>query len=75
MHFNFSIYKLQLRITKGDRYLFSLFVFTWHGAGKESDRFYAWRDALSHLKRRILFRFFNLYLYSSVQLFFLIKML
>ncbi|OUM47935.1 hypothetical protein BW425_15660 [Bacillus pseudomycoides] len=43
--------------------MFSLFVFTWHGAGKGPDRFYAWLDALSHLKRRVLCRFFNLYLY------------
>ncbi|MCI0767099.1 hypothetical protein [Bacillus sp. TL12] len=28
----------------------SSFVLTWHGAGRGSDRFNAWLDALSHLK-------------------------
>ncbi|CAI8718164.1 hypothetical protein EMIT019CA3_130081 [Bacillus pseudomycoides] len=30
---------------------FSPFVFTWHGAQKGSDRFFAWPDPLSHLKK------------------------
>ncbi|CAI8735328.1 hypothetical protein EMIT079MI2_140023 [Bacillus sp. IT-79MI2] len=30
--------------------MFFPFVFTWHGAGKGSDHFYVWPDALSHLK-------------------------
>ncbi|PED73752.1 hypothetical protein CN680_11820 [Bacillus pseudomycoides] len=41
-----------------------LFVFTWHGAGKGSDRFYAWPVTLSHQKRKVFCRFFNLYLYK-----------
>ncbi|PFW64151.1 hypothetical protein COL20_05965 [Bacillus sp. AFS075034] len=44
---------------------FSLFSFTWHGAEKGSDRFYAWPDSLFHLKRKVLWQFFNLYLYIS----------
>ncbi|PEB55905.1 hypothetical protein CON65_24255 [Bacillus pseudomycoides] len=43
----------------------SLFVLTWRGAGRGSDRFYAWLDALSHLKRKGLCWFFNLYLYRK----------
>ncbi|OUM48999.1 hypothetical protein BW425_10350 [Bacillus pseudomycoides] len=46
--------------TKSDLHSFSLFVFTWHGAGKRSDRFYAWTDALYHLKKG-LYWFFNIY--------------
>ncbi|PHG19344.1 hypothetical protein COI47_19130 [Bacillus pseudomycoides] len=42
--------------------LFSLFVLTWHGAGKGSDRFYAWADALFHLKKNVFYQFSNLYL-------------
>jgi len=38
--------------TKADLYLLSPYVFIWHGAEKGSDRFYAWLDALSHLKRK-----------------------
>ncbi|PFZ09762.1 hypothetical protein COL60_12580 [Bacillus pseudomycoides] len=34
----------------GGLHSFSLFVFTRHGAEKGADRFYAWPDALSHLK-------------------------
>ncbi|PEK73039.1 hypothetical protein COM55_25580 [Bacillus pseudomycoides] len=41
-----------------------LSVFTWHGAGRGPDRFYAWTGALSHLKRKVLNRFSNLYLYK-----------
>lgn len=37
--------------TKRNLHSFSPFVFTWHGAKKGSDRFYAWLDDLSHLKR------------------------
>ncbi|OOR51692.1 hypothetical protein COM13_05340 [Bacillus pseudomycoides] len=44
-------------------HLFSLFVFTGHGAGKGFDRFYAWSDALFHLKKKDFMPFFNLYLY------------
>jgi len=32
--------------TKADLHSFSPFVFTWHGAKKGSDRFYAWPDPL-----------------------------
>ncbi|PFW90116.1 hypothetical protein COL29_21790 [Bacillus pseudomycoides] len=49
--------------TKGDLHSLYPFVFTWHGIGKGTDRFYAWADALSTLKRKVLYRFFNLYLY------------
>ncbi|PEE40709.1 hypothetical protein COL91_00065 [Bacillus pseudomycoides] len=37
--------------TKRALHSFSPFVFTWHGAQKGFDRFYAWPDALSHLKK------------------------
>ncbi|OUM47089.1 hypothetical protein BW425_20475 [Bacillus pseudomycoides] len=53
-----------LRRRKGDLHSFSLSVFTWHGAGRGSDRFYARPDALFHLKRKGLCRFFNLNLYT-----------
>ncbi|PDZ08911.1 hypothetical protein CN568_28830 [Bacillus pseudomycoides] len=49
--------------TKGDLHSLYPFVFTWYGIGKGTDRFYAWADALSTLKRKVLYRFFNLYLY------------
>ncbi|TBX56247.1 hypothetical protein E0M27_14235 [Bacillus mycoides] len=39
---------------------FYFLIFTWHGAEKGSDRFYAWLDALSYLKKR---RFFPLFIY------------
>ncbi|PGE98871.1 hypothetical protein COF51_06785 [Bacillus pseudomycoides] len=42
---------------------FSPFIFTWHGAQKGSDRFFAWPDPLSHLKRMVFYQFFNLYSY------------
>ncbi|MDR4324936.1 hypothetical protein FOS08_02940 [Bacillus pseudomycoides] len=42
---------------------FSPFIFTWHGAQKGSDRFFAWPDPLSHLKRMVFCQFFNLYSY------------
>ncbi|PDY45375.1 hypothetical protein CN613_13255 [Bacillus pseudomycoides] len=38
--------------TKADLHSFTPFVLTWHGAGKGPNRFYAWLDALSHLKIR-----------------------
>ncbi|EEM14743.1 hypothetical protein COM49_25385 [Bacillus pseudomycoides] len=38
--------------TKKDLYSFTSFVLTWHGAGKGPNRFYAWLDALFHLKIR-----------------------
>ncbi|PEI90586.1 hypothetical protein CN679_17090 [Bacillus pseudomycoides] len=49
--------------TKRALHSFSPFVFTWHGAQKGFDRFYAWPDALSHLKRMVFCQFFNLYSY------------
>ncbi|PDY13072.1 hypothetical protein CN535_20305 [Bacillus pseudomycoides] len=53
-----------LRKTKGTLHSLSPSVFTWHGAEKGSDRFYAWLDALSYLKRRG-FVVFNLDLYKT----------
>ncbi|MDR4187596.1 hypothetical protein FO521_10860 [Bacillus pseudomycoides] len=48
--------------TKSDLYSFSLFVFTWHGAKKGSDRFYAWPDPLSLLKGKFfILKFHKLY--------------
>ncbi|EEM05765.1 hypothetical protein bmyco0002_17380 [Bacillus pseudomycoides] len=38
--------------------MFSLFVFTGHGAGKGFDCFYAWSDALFHLKKKDFMPFF-----------------
>ncbi|WP_243521352.1 hypothetical protein [Bacillus pseudomycoides] len=45
--------------TKENPHSFSPFVFTWHGAEKGSDRFYAWSDAPFHPKKKglILFLF------------------
>ncbi|PEY41536.1 hypothetical protein CN354_06940 [Bacillus cereus] len=40
---------------------FLLFVFTRHGAKKGLDRFYAWVDALAHLKRRWFMSFLKIY--------------
>ncbi|EEL48819.1 hypothetical protein bcere0022_39080 [Bacillus cereus Rock3-44] len=34
-------------------HLLPLFVFIWYGVKKGTDRFYAWPDALSHLKRMV----------------------
>ncbi|PFA20492.1 hypothetical protein CN373_14155 [Bacillus cereus] len=49
-------------------HLFPLFVFTRHGAKKGTDRFYAWPDPLSHLKRMVLCWFFNPNLYKITPL-------
>lgn len=46
---------------RGPALVFSL-CFTWHGAGKGTDRFYAWPDALSHLKGRVLYLSFSFYI-------------
>ncbi|PGE98782.1 hypothetical protein COE80_14190 [Bacillus pseudomycoides] len=56
----------------GDFHSFSPFIFTWHGAKKGPDRFYAWADTLSHLKKKVLYRFFNLYLYSLTYVMFFV---
>ncbi|PDZ13193.1 hypothetical protein CON70_01945 [Bacillus pseudomycoides] len=64
----FQAYKSRLRRTKSDRYLFSLFVFTWHGAEKGADRFYAWPHALFHLKIRF-YVFFSICTYTNTLLF------
>ncbi|WP_237741342.1 hypothetical protein [Bacillus bingmayongensis] len=52
--------------TKADFHSFAHFILTWHGAGKGHDRFSAGPDALSHLKRKVLCRFFNLSLYIHI---------
>ncbi|OUM49033.1 hypothetical protein BW425_09475 [Bacillus pseudomycoides] len=52
--------------TTGDVHSPSPVVFTWHGVGKGTDRFYAWADALSTLKRKVFNLFFNLYLYILI---------
>ena len=39
--------------------------FPWQGAEKGTDRFYAWLDPLSPLKRKGLYLFSNLYSYRS----------
>ncbi|EEL48303.1 hypothetical protein COJ77_15305 [Bacillus cereus] len=50
-------YQLKIPVMKTKRALrlFSPCVFTWNGAGKGPDRFYAWADALSSKKRVFLF--------------------
>ncbi|MCZ6941390.1 hypothetical protein EJ131_12585 [Bacillus mycoides] len=55
-----------LRITKRKAYSFDFFVFTSYGAEKGSDRFYAWLDPLSPLKRQVLCRLLNFYIYIAL---------
>ncbi|PEE38491.1 hypothetical protein COL91_02720 [Bacillus pseudomycoides] len=58
----FHIYITALK-TKDDLHFFNL---AW-GAGKGSDRFYAWVDALFHLKRKGFYLFFNLCTFKEVR--------
>ncbi|CAI8914958.1 hypothetical protein EMIT079MI2_30241 [Bacillus sp. IT-79MI2] len=50
---------------------FSLFVFTGHGAGKGSDRFYAWSDALFHLKKKDFMPFLKFVFIYSVKCYYI----
>ncbi|PFW97309.1 hypothetical protein COL29_04640 [Bacillus pseudomycoides] len=45
--------------------MFSPFVFTWHGAGRGSDRFYAWLRMHSLTKKERLYVSFSICIYAK----------
>ncbi|PEB51118.1 hypothetical protein CON65_18040 [Bacillus pseudomycoides] len=65
---NFAPSKSLLCRIKSNLHSFALSVFTSHVAGKGPDRFYAWPDALFHLKKGDVVFFIDVYIVLGTNL-------